>query len=295
MAKAVRAKGSKARTPRWRELRAHAKALRARLPPDPFPRDLIAGAFAVGRDKANPIRGNLFAAAMRELVTYVLHTLAPDTEVSACAWFKPEPNTNGPTRNQRATYIAQAGLAKTFVANELKLDIGSVAKPLIEAMDRLNKLTHLKPHSVLADDKLIRRLAGEVFEVVEELLKTARTCREAVARELTQHIDRTLFDSMISDMIDDLDILSTHTTVEGQESEEIVVVRMDHELIGFAVSGQVHARLQYGSNSDVRNDIGAVTYDSYPYAATLEAKVTDPTRPLANTVRLEVDNSSFYE
>ena len=257
-------------------------------------RALIDGALAVGRDRDNPIGGNLFAAAMRELVSYLLHTLAPDAEVTACAWYAPEPNTHGPTRRQRASYICRAGLADAFVANDLGVDIESVTKPLISVMDLLNKLTHLKPHSVLADDKEIRSLAGDVFDAIEELFEVAEECRRAVVNELTEHVDRALFDAMISDVIDDLDELSTHTSVEGQESEEIGITDMDHETITFAVIGHVHVRLQYGSNSDVRNDMGAVMSDAFPYEARLSTKVAAPTKPLADSVELSVDTSGFY-
>lgn len=280
---------------RWRDLTRQGKALRRRRPRDRFMRALIDGALAVGRDKDNPIRGNLFAAAMRELVTHLLHTLAPDGEVTACAWYAPEPKTNGPTRRQRASYICRAGLPDAFVADDLGLDIASVTKPLIATVDQLHKLTHLKPHSILADGKTIRILAAEVFDALEELFEAAAECRRAVVDELKEHIDRALFDSMISEAINNLDALSTHTTVEGHESEEIEVLEMNHELIAFAVSGSIYVELQYGSNSDLHNDMGAVMSDSFPYKATLEAKAADPSKPLAKSVKLTVDESSFYE
>ena len=214
---------------------------------------------------------------------------------TACVWYAPEPNTHGPTRRQRASYICRAGLGDAFVADDLGVDIGSVTKPLIAVMDLLSKLTHLKPHTVLADDKEIRSLAGDVFDAVEELFDTTQECRRAVVDELAEHVDRALFDAMISDVIDSLDELSTHTLVEEQESVEIEILDMNHEIITFGVSGNVYVRLQYGSNSDVRNDMGAVMSDSFPYEATLSAKVTDPTQPLTDSVALSVDNSSFYE
>ena len=48
---------------------------------------MLEGAFEVGESK-NPIRGNLCAAAIREVTGHVLHTLAPDSRVSNCCWYK---------------------------------------------------------------------------------------------------------------------------------------------------------------------------------------------------------------
>jgi hypothetical protein len=58
----------------------------AKLPLDDFSRLLVRGALRVVADKENPIRLNLFAAAIRELYGHTLHRLAPDEEVQACAF-----------------------------------------------------------------------------------------------------------------------------------------------------------------------------------------------------------------
>lgn len=55
---------------------ALAEQLAAGLP-DEFSRTVLAGSLGVAWDSANPIRANLFAAGIREAVTYVLHFLAP--------------------------------------------------------------------------------------------------------------------------------------------------------------------------------------------------------------------------
>jgi hypothetical protein len=100
---------------------------------------------------------------------------------------------------------------------------------------------------------------------------------------------------MISDVIGELDELSTHTRIEEQESERIEVVEIDHEFIRFAVTGRIYVQLQYGSDGDVRNDAGVVLSDSFPYSATLASKVMSPTKPLESTVSVSVDTSSFFK
>jgi len=82
---------------------------------DDFSRQVLAGATRVVGDADNPIRLNLFAAAIRELFGHTLHVLAPDANVTACSWYRPEPNTTGPTRRQRAKYATQGGLGDAFI------------------------------------------------------------------------------------------------------------------------------------------------------------------------------------
>jgi len=81
-----------------------------RLLPDTFSRLIVDAATRVLRDVDDTIRLNLFAAAVRELVTNVFHGLAPDAEAMVCSWYVNHKITNGPTRLQRAIYIARGSL-----------------------------------------------------------------------------------------------------------------------------------------------------------------------------------------
>ena len=67
-----------------------------RLLSDAFSHLVVDAAMRVLRDVDNPIRLNLFAAAVRELVTHVFHDLAPDAEVKACSWYVQDKNTQWP-------------------------------------------------------------------------------------------------------------------------------------------------------------------------------------------------------
>lgn len=121
---------------------------------DLFPRDLFfkkicKGGLRAGRDKTNPIRGNLVASALRGLATHVLHSFAPDAEVRRCVWLEQAADAQTVTRGQRARYIVQAGLPNDFMNNELKIDVGSMAKPLLAAMDSLHKATHVRAETVV--------------------------------------------------------------------------------------------------------------------------------------------------
>ncbi len=59
----------------------------AELPLDDFSKLVLKGALRVAADTENPVRLNLFAAAIRELFGHIPCTGWPDAEVAACAWF----------------------------------------------------------------------------------------------------------------------------------------------------------------------------------------------------------------
>lgn len=279
----------------WKNLEDVAVSIKQHVPNDEFAALVLDGALMAARDAQNPIRGNLFAAAIRELITHVLHSLAPNANVEACPWFKLVPDARGPTRKQRASYIVQGGISDDFLANELGLDPEDSHRDLLDAMNELNRLTHVQKGTVIGGERAVRDLAERTLSAILTLFESARLCRQGIEAKLEGHVDREVMDKLISETIDDLDILSTHTTVEEHEVETVEVASLNHEFIEYEVSGTVYVELQYGSDSDVENDIGARMPDSYPYSATMRSDVAAPKKILGDSVVLAVDNSSFFE
>jgi hypothetical protein len=280
--------------PTWNVLESQADRLRARRPNDAFVDQVLTGAFRVAGDDGNPIRGNLFAAASRELATHLLHSLAPDDQVRACSWFVQAKDTDTVTRAQRARYIAHGGLAPDYVEKALGFAADDYVKPLTEAMQELNKRTHLTVDTVMADDGAIRWLAGGILDALEGLLDTADECRSSIIAELRGQIDQQIMDRMIGDVIGELDELSTHTQIEGHETEELEVADIGPDEIRFSVGGIVYVTLHYGSGSDFRRGDGASMSDNYPFEASVITRTADPAK-FEEIFDLKVDTSSFYE
>lgn len=287
-------KGEKRQPPTWLALHRKADAIRAELAEEDFAATVLQGALQVGQS-SNPIRGNLCAAALRELAGHVLHSLAPNARVLDCCWYKPEPNTNGPTRQQRATYIVQGGLPIDFVEQSLNLDHTAVCRPLIKAMDELNRATHVREETILSNDRDIRALADTAINSLLHLFEATWACQQEVHRHLADEIDDAVFDGFLSETLQELDELSTHTTFDEHHLDEIRVLSIDNKWIELIVKGKVYVELQYGSNSDLRNDIGAVMSDSYPFSGRMKSKARSPRELDKQTVELSVDTSSFYE
>lgn len=72
--------------------------------------------------------------------------------------------------------------------------------------------------------------------------------------------------SSVTETIMSIDELSTHSSLEEVYIEEVKIVEINDVDIFFLVTGSVDIGLQWGSNSDVRNDIGAVGNRSFPFS-----------------------------
>jgi len=280
--------------PRWSQLRKIRRALQERMPKDKFFETVLEGCFRVARDRDNPLRGNFAASGLREAIGHVLHSLAPDDDVRACVWFVQAQDTNTVTRHQRANYIVRAGLPDGFVSEILGIDVRDYTKPLIGVMDGLNKATHVRADTILAKGGKIRVMIKDVLLGLDQLLQAADESREAITRAVADVMQEAVFEKLISETIDELDELSTHTTVGGHNIDNVTVTKLDSSEISYRVEGEVEVELQYGSGSDLRNDIGFVQDDSYPYVVTVTCAVARPMEIRPDDLEISVDNRSFY-
>jgi len=70
---------------------------------------------------------------------------------------------------------------------------------------------------------------------------------------------------------------------------------MDAEHVRYAGHGNVDTRLQYGSDSDVRRDDGAVSSGSYPLTCEFVVDTYSPLEISVVASSLTVDTVSFYD
>ncbi|MGV0760248.1 hypothetical protein V6768_13120 [Tistrella mobilis] len=279
----------------WSDLKVLQSELASHLPEDYFLKTVLKGAMRVARDKKNPIRGNLLASALRELVGHILHGLAPDTEVRNCVWFVQAEDTKTVTRRQRANYIVHAGLPDNFVETKLEMHIATEITPLIDAMNDLNRSTHVRAETVVYDSREVRTMMYSVLHGLLTLLESAQESRARLTDAVSHVMRHAVFDNLISETIQELDEISTHTTVSGHEIEIVEVRSLTATQIEYTITGYVEVELQYGSNSDVRNDIGYREDDHYPYSATVISNPASPLEIRSKDINIKVDNSRFFE
>jgi hypothetical protein len=253
-----------------------------------------AGLMSLGQ-VGNPLRLNHFATTLRELSRVVLERLAPEPEIKACAWYTQASGEPPITRGQRITYAVQAGLLDVFVSNTLRLDVDKMRRNLLKAMDELSKYTHITPAVFGVTGQPLDALVTESLEAFFAFLEMIDECRSAVESAVEQHARQALHDELLRTTVSELDVLATHYYVEDTQIETVAVTSMDASRISFSVTGTVECQFQYGSSSDVDNDDGLVTNDSYPLTCDFDAAAVSPLEVAVEGGTLKVDNGMFYQ
>lgn len=294
-AASANAPGPKTQEVDWPDILALKSELLEYFPGDRFLKKLVKGVMRVARDKKNPIRGNFVASGLREVTGHILHSLAPDDAVRDCVWFVQAKDTKTVTRRQKAHYIVHAGFPKDFVKDALKLEMTDFTEPLLDAFEALNKSTHVRSETIVRKGSAVREMIHDVLGSLMDLLGAAASGREEIKRTTASVMHNAVFENLISETIQELDELSTHTTVDGHYIDTVEVRSLTATQIEYVITGQVEVELQYGSNSDVRNDIGFRKSDSYPYIAVITSNPAKPLEIHPDNVTLQADNSSFFE
>jgi hypothetical protein len=274
----------------WPKIESAVAALAPRLLDD-FSRVVLDGALKVARDDSNPLRGNLFASAMREVMTHTFHTAGPDAEVTQCAWYKPE--ADKPTRRQRLSYWTRGGLSDGFVEEELGLDPKGMADEILAGFNQLHKATHVRENTIVAAEDEVLALVGNSLDALAEAFDLALECRESVVEALASEIQDEVTAAFISDTIGEIDELATHHWIEESSVDEVEVTSLTSSEVRYEISGTLGVTLQWGSGSDVRDDIGAVGQDSFPFVITLTAKPSAP-HAFEGGAPYSVDTSKWF-
>lgn len=263
----------------------------ADLPLDEFEQLLAAGALRVIQDKDNPIRGNLFASACRELLSHLLHRLGPDEEVRACPWFKQAPDTDGPTRAQRAKYAAQGGLPDKLIEDE-GYEIEDLLSPIVASIKTLNGYVHVRPGKVLGDDEVIGGLRDGILAALGDLIEAIKIWRDVTEDVIRDEIEETAKEALTREVMSDVDLLATAHQIEHVETTEIEIGRITATTIELTARGDTYVELLYGSTSDWRNGDGASMNVDFPFTVTMTAPIADM-KNLAVTGK-DIDVSSWY-
>lgn len=266
-----------------------------------FERELFLAALNNLSDKGNPLRFNNFAYCMREIITLVLAKYSSDEEILNCCWYKNDTDKeNGVTRAQRVKYAIQGGLSDQKVVDILDLDedehhIKDALKEFTRQFNELNGYTHLRESRFNIGDSSCEELALKVLDIMSEILGLVEDMRSQVVSHIEAEVDEALVSEFVGTVFGELDILSTHTTVDYHELESIHVEAINSDWLVLRGLGTVHCDLQWGSGSDMRKGIGASITDSFPYHFKSRAKLSDLKKMELFEEGIIVDTDSWYE
>ena len=235
-------------------------------------------------------------STVRELFTYTLHVLAPEEEVRRCEWFVQQDGTNKITRRQRLSYAIHGGLPPEYVENELLLGPDVMADTVLGVFDELHKLTHVRPDTLVTDKEIINAHGQRTIATLSEFLENIMTCGTAVAGALEDKIHDAVYEAIAVETLPELDELASHYTIEDHCLDAVEVAHIDSEWVRLKVKATVTVGLQWGSNSDIRNDMGALGEESFPLTVMLKAPVSDPTSVESDEEGpVAVDTSSWFD
>lgn len=258
--------------------------------PDDFSRTLFAGA-AAALKADNPLRAHHFATSIRELIGHLLHTLAPDDLVTQAPWYRAEEER--PTRRQRAMFAVQGGLSDALVES-VGLDTSEMQSALSNAFKELHKNTHVREGTLLQDQDAIDAFAENACTAVIIFLDMIDELRTLLGNSAVHTIGPGVFERFIESTVDDLDILSTHTQIEGVQIEAVEAASIGLNVIRYTVAGTVYVTLVFGSGSDFDRGDGATLSESFPFTCLVEGSV-EKFDQLTEISDLDVDTSSWFE
>lgn len=252
--------------------------------PDDFSRTLLTSAIET-LNSTNALRAHHFATTVRELVTHVLHTLGPDGEVTNASWYRAE--AEKPTRRQRATYAVQGGMSDAVV-DSLGVDRNDMQTALRDAFEALNKYTHVREGTLLTSQEDIDAFAAQAKDAVVGFFDTITNLRAVLADTAIQALGTDIFEKFIETSVDDLDILSGQTRVEGVEVDRVEIKSIGLHSIQYRIEGTVYVELNWG-----RGDDAASMSDNYPFTCDVEGDLEN-IKEFSTVSNIEVDNSSWF-
>lgn len=271
------------------------ETLRAALKEE-FHRNLFDASVQSLGDTTNKLRLTNFLTGIRELVREILHFYASDEEVKACGWFVPDKTSrNGITRQHRMSYIVHGGIAPDLASSRLNISVSHECKALVKALDICSKYTHVTEKTFAASPEDVDTYAVQTTEALLGFIMAVEAAHSNLTDAVISKVEHHVFEQIIVETISDVDELATHHSIDEVTVETVKIEDLNSEEIHFVAVGYIGVLLQYGSDSDVRNDIGTVTWDSYPLTMTFISSVKNPTLVVPVPGSLSIDTSSFYE
>jgi hypothetical protein len=270
-------------------------ALRAQLKTD-FQRDLLDAAVMSIQAKENPLRLNNFSTAVRELVRVVFDDLAPDDEIKQCSWYVPDiTSKTGVTRGHRVSFVIHGGIDPRLAKDELHIDVAAERSQLTKVVNTLSKFTHVTPKTFNTPHADVDRYVDDAYNALYRVLMAANEARQTLVDAIQEQVKEEVVQAAIRETVMSIDEIATHHCIDEIDLDVIEVVRIGAKNIDFVAYGSIGVELQWGSNSDVRNDMGAIMNDSFPLSMQFASAVTAPAEVEQVTDSLCVDTSDWYE
>lgn len=248
-----------------------------------FENDVLKSAYSHLNNLHDPLRCNIFALLIRELIRIVISRLAPDDRVSKASWCIDDRI----TRRSRYRFAITGMISDAQIANHQKLNSADAVAELVRLNDTLSKYTHISPGTYNATQVLADQFLREVEDVVIEYARTLRETKDEIRDIMWTIVDESVNQHVLEAVPSELEILSGQTLVENIHVEHLQEFDTSTLMPTLTGSGAAEIELNYGHGDDHMS-----SPDSYPL--TFEVEIDPETFAVAVT-RVDVDTSSFNE
>ena len=237
-----------------------------------------------------------FAYVMRELLDIVLERLADDSTVMNTPWYIREREDRKVTRNQRLKYILQGAFDDRYINQILNYDINPAIIELNKYISVLSKHTHIREKTFNYSDTEVDKHVKEFRVTIDGFIQEIGILKQNIARLLLDILEEPIREAFMDELPFELDCLSTHTTIDYWNIEDVEITNITTEKILGTISGTVEITLQYGSDGDCSRDIGATMDDSYPFSSNFEIEVPNINK-LVEELNLEEEDiiEDYYD
>jgi len=261
----------------------------------PFLKDVYLSALLSFNQKNNKLRFNNCSTNFRELFRLFFEEVAPDSEIKKAHWFVPDSSSkNGITRAHRVKYSVYNFISPSNFQKDFSQDVNDLSTKLLSKIDQFSKYTHFNSKIVNINEGLAKAIIDEATELFINLLQTMANSKEVFLEYVEEKIQDELTHTLFLNTFDKIDILSTHTSIEEVNDIEFKIDRITPDNVVIVGNGSIHCELQYGSDSDQRNDLGYKTNDSYPFTFTGYINTSVISEIRINPNEITIDTDEFY-
>jgi hypothetical protein len=263
-----------------------------------FENDLFDSSIRNLEELDNKLRFNNFAYAIRELSRHILNTLSPEKNIKDCCWYVEENDTRKPTRAHKIKYAIQGGINDEileqwgFNLEEFK----ETSKTILEAIDDLNKYTHINPEVFNLEVEHVKMQSQKVINAFLNFINTISSYRNVLKDFLDGNIEEQMMETTVYNFFENIDSLATHHSIDECYVSDYEVSDINDKYIIVYVSGSISATLEYGSRAERLADDGLDVNVSFPFTTSIQYEISVDF-PVCNfeIAEYDADTSSWYE
>lgn len=245
---------------------------------DPFLTNFFDSAIKSYEDSDNPLRLSNFACNIRELLREKMTLVSPDTTVLKCNWCKGDyiDGKGKPTRKARLRYYLLTNMNNQLLDTIFKEKITEIENDYKKKIDELSKFTHVTSKTFYISDEEIEKQFTEVIDLLTFIIEFVEASKKLTINMIEDFLNDDITNHIYNDYLDsELDVLSTHTSVDDVMIKEFSIEDITDDFIYIEGTAELDTCLQYGSYSEFHRGEGAAFNMSFDLDFSVKVNIAD--------------------